>query len=170
MHRERHHSEHGYGSEERSWGPGGPVFEIRRGDFRFLMLTAISEKPMHGYAIIQEVGRTYQRPVSAGLVYPTLQELEDRGYVTSDEEDGKRVYSLTSEGRKYLEDNREIVERLKTGKEYVDRVTRFGFMKELRDMHTMIRMNEEEMDDGKLKRIQEILTDARKKMAAVIYT
>lgn len=145
------------------------MFEMRRGDFRFLMLTAISEKPMHGYAIIQEIGRTYQRPVSAGLVYPTLQELEDRGYVTSDEKDGKRVYSLTTEGRKYLEDNKEVVERLKAGREYVDRMTRFGFMKELRDIHLMIRMNEEQMDDDKLKKVQEILTDARKKMAAVIY-
>jgi DNA-binding PadR family transcriptional regulator len=66
-------------------------FGVRRGDFRFLVLMALSEKPMHGYALIQEIGRTYLRPVSAGLIYPTLQELEDMGYVSSEEKGGKKT-------------------------------------------------------------------------------
>ena len=33
------------------------------------------------------------------LLYPTLQELEDRGLVKSDEVEGKRVYRLTDEGK-----------------------------------------------------------------------
>jgi len=57
---------------------------VRRGEFRFLILLALNDKPMHGYALIQEIGRTYQRPTSAGLVYPTLQELQDMGLVVSE--------------------------------------------------------------------------------------
>jgi len=146
----------------------GAVFGVRRGDFRFLVLMALSEKPMHGYALIQEIGRTYQRPVSAGLVYPTLQELEDMGYVSSEEKEGKKTYTLTAEGRKHLEDNGEVVERLRVGKEYADVVGRFGFMRDLRDMQAMILMNDD-VDEEKMTRIQEILADAKKRMASVVF-
>ncbi len=80
------------------WGRG----PIRRGDIRLLILSALAARPMHGYEIIQELesrsgGRW--RP-SAGSVYPTLQQLADEGFVTSEEvEGGRRTYTLTEEGR-----------------------------------------------------------------------
>lgn len=57
---------------------------------------------MHGYQVIQELeahsgGRW--RP-SAGSVYPTLQQLEDEGLVRSEEQGGRRVFSLTDDGRR----------------------------------------------------------------------
>jgi len=149
-------------------GPGSG-FGVRRGDFRYRVLLALSEKPMHGYALIQEIGKTSQRPVSAGLIYPTLQELEDMGFVSSDEMEGKKIYSLTLEGRKYLEDNPEIVERLKAGKAYAERIGRFSFMKDLQDMQSMVLMNEGDIDDGKISRIQEVVTDAKKRVAALVF-
>ena len=152
-----------------SWMPRGMAFGVRRGDFRFLVLMALSEKPMHGYALIQEIGRTYQRPVSAGLIYPTLQELEDMGYVSSEEKGGKKTYTLTAEGKKHLEDSGDVVERLRAGREYADRVGRFSFMRDLRDMQTMALMNEGYIDEGKMMKIQEILTDAKKRMASVVF-
>jgi DNA-binding PadR family transcriptional regulator len=147
----------------------GLGFGVRRGDFRFLVLIALAEKPMHGYALIQQIGATYQRPVSAGLIYPMLQELGDMGYVTSEETEGKKVYSLTPDGVKYLENNFEVVDRLRAGRVYAERVGRFAFMKDIRDMQAMVLMNEESIDDGKLERIQEILSDAKKRMASVVF-
>jgi DNA-binding PadR family transcriptional regulator len=147
----------------------GMGFGVRRGDFRYLVLLALSEKPMHGYALIQEIGKTHQRPVSAGLIYPMLQELGDMGYVSSEESEGKKTYSLTAEGRKYLDENSEVVERLKAGKAYAERIGRFYFMKDLQDMQTMVLMNEEGIDEGKMTRIQEILTDAKKRVALVVF-
>jgi len=129
---------------------------------------ALSEKPMHGYALIQEISKTYLRPVSAGIVYPTLQELGDMGLVSSEENEGKKVYTLTPEGRKHLDDNKEIIERLKEGKEHADAVGRFGLMKELRDMQAMALMSDG-VDDEKMKKIQEILADAKKRMASVVF-
>jgi len=145
------------------------AFGVRRGDFRFLVLIALSEKPMHGYALIQEIGRTYQRPVSAGLIYPTLQELEDMGYVSSEEKGGKKTYTLTAEGKKHLEDSGDVVERLRAGREYAGRVGRFSFMRDLRDMQTMALMNEGYINEEKMMKIQEILTDAKKRMALVVF-
>jgi DNA-binding PadR family transcriptional regulator len=74
---------------------------IRRGEIRPLVLSVLATRPMHGYEVMQELetrsgGRW--RP-SAGSVYPTLQLLSDEGLVTSEEIDGRRVYSLTEQGR-----------------------------------------------------------------------
>jgi DNA-binding PadR family transcriptional regulator len=151
------------------WINRGMGFGVRRGDFRYLVLMALSEKPMHGYALILEIGKTHQRPVSAGLIYPTLQELEDMGYVSSEEREGKKIYSLTEEGRKHLEENAEVVERLRAGKAYAERIGRFSFMGDLQDMQAMVLMNERDIDEGKMTRIQEILTDAKKRMASVVF-
>lgn len=144
-------------------------FGVRRGDFRYLVLMALSEKPMHGYALIQEIGKTHQRPVSAGLVYPTLQEIGDMGYVSSEEKEGKKIYSITAEGEKHLLENAEIVERLRAGRAYAERIGRFTFMSDLQDMQTMVLMNERDIDEGKMKRIQEVLTDAKKRVASVVF-
>ncbi len=147
----------------------GMGFGVMRGDFRYLVLMALAEKPMHGYALIQQIGATYQRPVSAGLIYPTLQELGDMGYVSSEETEGKKIYSLTSEGKKHLEENVEVVNRLKAGRIYAERVGKFAFMRDLKDMQAMVLMNEDSIDDGKLERIQAILSEAKKRMASVVF-
>ena len=147
----------------------GPGFRLRRGEFRFLVLIALSEKPMHGYALIQEMGETYQRPVSAGLVYPTLQELEDMGLVVSSEEEGKKVYSVTAAGKGYLGDNEDVVSRLKAGREYAGKVGQFSIIRDLREMEGMLMANADYVDDEKMKRIQEILAEAKKKMAAAVF-
>jgi DNA-binding PadR family transcriptional regulator len=147
----------------------GMGFGVRRGDFRYRVLLALSEKPMHGYALIQEIGKTSQRPISAGLIYPTLQELEDMGYVSSDELEGKKTYSLTLEGRKCLEENHEIVERLKAGKAYAEGIGRFSFMKDLQDIQSLVLMNEGDIDEGKISRIHEVVTDSKKRVAAIVF-
>ena len=83
-------------------GSGGP--RARRGDVRTAILVLLQERPMHGYQVIQELSdRTggEWRP-SPGSVYPTLQLLEESGLISAEEVDGKRVFSLTDEGRKVL--------------------------------------------------------------------
>ena len=85
----------------RGFGGRGQRGMIRRGEIRPLILATIARRPMHGYEVIQELeaqsgGRW--RP-SAGSVYPTLQQLSDEGLLTSQEVDGRRVYSLTDEGK-----------------------------------------------------------------------
>jgi DNA-binding PadR family transcriptional regulator len=105
-----HHGEHGFGRGfGRQWfggsGWGGPR-RARRGDVRTALLRLISEKPMHGYDLIRELEERsggMWRP-SAGSIYPTLQMLEDEGLVKSEEQDGKRVYTITDAGRTELDE------------------------------------------------------------------
>jgi DNA-binding PadR family transcriptional regulator len=72
-----------------------------RGDVRAAILALLAEEPMHGYQIITELSERSGgawRP-SPGSVYPTLQALEDQGLVSAHKSDGRRIFSLTDEGR-----------------------------------------------------------------------
>ena len=74
---------------------------VRRGDVRTAILVVLADQPMHGYQVMQEL-RERSGGVwapSAGSIYPTLQQLEDEGLVRSQENDGRRVFTLTDEGR-----------------------------------------------------------------------
>ena len=95
-------------------GPGGPGGRgrggrARRGDVRAAMLVLLEESPQNGYQLIQEIERRSDgvwKP-SPGSVYPALQQLEDEGLVRNIEQDGRRSYELTEQGRAYVADNRE---------------------------------------------------------------
>jgi DNA-binding PadR family transcriptional regulator len=61
---------------------------------------------MHGYQIMQAMrdrtdGAWHPSP---GAIYPTIAQLEDEGLVTTREEGGRRLVTLTSEGRAQLEE------------------------------------------------------------------
>jgi DNA-binding PadR family transcriptional regulator len=86
---------------------GGRGPRVRRGDVRAAILDLLAEgQSWNGYQLIQEIGERTQgvwRP-SAGSVYPALQQLEDEGLITAEAgEDRRRNYTLTDEGRAYVE-------------------------------------------------------------------
>ena len=59
---------------------------------------------MHGYEMIkalEEKSGGFYTP-SPGSIYPTLQMLEEGGYVTASETEGKKVYTITDAGRAML--------------------------------------------------------------------
>jgi len=82
------------------------------GEVKFVILRLLREKPRHGYEIIKALEERFAGcySPSAGTVYPTLQLLEDQGYVRAVEEDGKKVYHLTPEGSAFLDENRDAIE------------------------------------------------------------
>jgi len=82
------------------------------GDMKYVILKLLNEKPMHGYEVMKALEEQTQgcyKP-SPGTVYPTLQWLEDEGLVRAEEQDGKKVYHITDQGRAFLEENRSTVE------------------------------------------------------------
>jgi len=96
---------HGFGPwMKEGRGPRGS--RARRGDVRAAALALLTEQPLNGYQIIQEISERsggVWRP-SPGSVYPALQQLEDEGLIRADAGDGgRRAYQLTDEGRSYAE-------------------------------------------------------------------
>jgi DNA-binding PadR family transcriptional regulator len=81
------------------FGPGEG--RRQRGDIRTALLALLAEEAGHGYDLISRLDERSGgewRP-SPGSVYPTLQMLEDEGFARSTENEGKRVYEITDEGR-----------------------------------------------------------------------
>ncbi len=77
---------------------------FRRGDLKYVILDLVKEQPRHGYDIIralEEHTRGFYTP-SPGVVYPTLQLLEEMGYVTCEQQEGKKVYTITEDGLEFL--------------------------------------------------------------------
>src|SRR5499427_9939410 len=71
---------------------GGPPPRAERGGVRYLVLDTLAERPRHGYEIIQAIeersGGAY-RP-SPGVVYPTLQMLEELGHAQLTSEESRK--------------------------------------------------------------------------------
>src|SRR5688572_27921402 len=82
----------------------GEFMRRRRGDIKFHLLEILKEGPRHGYEIISELEKRSggYRP-SPGSVYPTLQMLEEAGFLTGEQVEGKKIYTITEEGLKLLE-------------------------------------------------------------------
>ena len=104
-----------FGAEGRPRGRwrGGRMFE--QGDLRFVILSLLEEKPRHGYEIIKALeerfGGTYAP--SPGVVYPTLQLLEDQGFARIvPGPEGKKTYEITDAGRAHLAENRDMVDSI----------------------------------------------------------
>ena len=93
--------------------PEGTPFQ--KGDLKYVILDLVRDKPCHGYEIIrilEERSHGFYAP-SPGAVYPTLQLLEEAGYVTSTQQDGKKVYSITEAGRSFLDERQDLASGIK---------------------------------------------------------
>lgn len=70
---------------------------------RFYILTILYEGPVHGYSIISQFKRRVKKEISPSLVYPFLQQLEEKGLVTHTEkpvgEKERKIFELTPTGR-----------------------------------------------------------------------
>lgn len=81
---------------------------VRRGVSKLFLLSALAERPMHGYELAQEVAVRSGEccAPSDAAIYPTLRELSEGGYITCEATStGKRqrnVCTLTDSGREVL--------------------------------------------------------------------
>ena len=143
---------------------------FERGDMKYVVLDLLNEKPRHGYEImrdLQEKSHGFYSP-SAGSIYPTLQMLEDMGYVKAVESDGKKTYSITDEGKKHLKENAETMDRIKRhthewhgagNREEIREI-----MSELFETGRLLRTQVHDMEPDKLKKIKEIISKACKEI------
>jgi DNA-binding PadR family transcriptional regulator len=94
---------------------------LAQGDLRLIALSLIAEQPRHGYDLIKQLEEKtsgWYSP-SPGIVYPTLTYLEESGHLTSQADGAKKLYTITEEGRAYLEENREVVDAVMSRLAYI---------------------------------------------------
>ena len=91
---------------------GRQMFE--RGDLKYVILEQLKDRPAHGYELMRALedrfGGFYTP--SPGAVYPTLQMLEDMGYVTAVQQEGRKVYTITDAGRSFLNERQPQVDEV----------------------------------------------------------
>ena len=114
--REEYHRHYGdKHHHHRHWGGRESKRTFDYGDLRLVIMALLEEKPSYGYEIIkaleERVGDGYSP--SPGVVYPTLTLLEEVGHATvSQEHGGRKLYTLTEEGKAYLQANRTTVDAI----------------------------------------------------------
>ncbi len=83
--------------------------ELLKGNSELLILSALADQPMHGYALSQRLNAIMPGmfKFGVGMLYPLLHRLELRGYITGrwetrDGEKRKKIYTITLSGKKQL--------------------------------------------------------------------
>jgi DNA-binding PadR family transcriptional regulator len=173
-HEQRQHHWGGPQGHHGPHGPGGRFFE--RGGIRFVILGLIKEQPRHGYDIIRELEERsagFYSP-SPGVVYPTLQALEDEDLLRAATEDsGKKIYSITDEGTRYLEEHKEQFSKHRDRMAACGPWSRGEGWNPIRELgwftadaaKAFRRMAD---DPERLKEIREVLRDAKKKIEEIV--
>lgn len=85
------------------------------GELRLVLLSILKDNASHGYELIKAIESLTQGNYtpSPGVIYPSLDLLQDQGLITVQEEDGgrKRI-AITAEGTRTLEENRDQLEQI----------------------------------------------------------
>ena len=108
----------GFGEDEGEGGWGGMGGRFRggrvfgHGDLKLILLALIAEQPRHGYELIRTIEEMFDGAYapSPGAVYPTLTLLEELGHASVQNDDGKKLYTITEEGKAFLAENKEAVD------------------------------------------------------------
>lgn len=163
------------GGHKRGFGPRRErVFE--KGDLKYVILDLLKDEPSHGYELIralEERSRGFYSP-SPGSIYPTLQLLEDLGHVTVIQRDGKKVYTITEEGRGFLEEHRGSVEEIwgRAGRGWdPELVGELHEIKhELGDLGRLFgrKMRSGRVDQRKLRRVREVIVRAAREIEGIL--
>jgi DNA-binding PadR family transcriptional regulator len=171
------HRPHGNRGHEGRGGRGGPGGRgpggrgrgrAQRGDIRTAILLLLTDQPMHGYQIMQAMsdrtGGAWQP--SPGAIYPTIAQLEDEGLVTTQEEGGRRLVTLTPEGRAYVEER-----SARLGDPFAvfaDAPNRPDLRDPLHQLHAAVRQIEVGGDAAQLEAAAQTLAQARRSLYLIL--
>jgi len=155
-----------HGRRER-WSP------FQKGDLKYVILDLLKEKPCYGYEIIralEERSFGFYTP-SAGAVYPTLQMLEEMGYASATEQDGKKVYTITDEGRQFLVERKDSAEEVRSQMKHHWNAKNIGDMGQVRQKWDRLgkRMGRfHHADPENMTRVRDIVSRACSEIEAVM--
>jgi DNA-binding PadR family transcriptional regulator len=142
----------------------GEFMRMRRGDIKFLLLEILKDAPKHGYEIISDLEtRSGGYRPSPGSVYPTLQMLEEGGFLTGEQIEGKKVYTITDAGLKMLEERGE-----KPFAAHPKMAQAFEIRKSLMKFGSAVMDGIRDGDEETVKKISEIVNQARRDVYSIL--
>jgi len=147
---------------------------FQKGDLKYVILDLLKDKPRHGYEIIrelEELSHGLYTP-SPGAVYPTLQMLEEMGYATATERDGKKIYTITEEGLKFLDERKDSADEVRSQMKHKWSFKNIGrmamMMKEYHALENLLGQGLRSLDADKMQRIRQILISAGKEIETIL--
>ena len=164
----------------------GRAVGVPRGLLRFLVLKMISEKPMSGAEIVEEIEKqTGSWKPSPGSIYPILASLHKKGFTQelAKDESGFKRYSFTEEGNRFLQ------KQIAFGKDFIKRIEFLAPMlvggfnlednnekfcgskesaKKLIQSFIYLRQNPEKISKKDAEELAEILKDCSTKLEKII--
>jgi DNA-binding PadR family transcriptional regulator len=147
---------------------------FHKGDLKYVILDLVKDEPRHGYDIIREIEAMsygFYKP-SPGVVYPTLQMLEEMGYARSNEQDGKKVYSITEEGLEFLRKQNDLADgvrnRMKKRWSFKNIGRMAMVMKEYHALEQLLGQAVRDLDETRTDQIREVLVQAYQEIDSII--
>jgi DNA-binding PadR family transcriptional regulator len=146
---------------------------FHKGDLKYVILELIKDTPRHGYDIIRELEEQsygFYKP-SPGVIYPTLQMLEEMGYASSTEQEGKRVYAITESGREFLAKKNVgngVKSRVKQRWSFKNIGKMAMVMKEYHALESLIGRGIRGQDADKMQRIRDVLIQTYDAIEAIL--
>ena len=160
------------------WGVRGRLRDrvFGRGDLKYVVLDLLRDRPRHGYDIIRELEERsggFYTP-SAGVVYPTLQMLEDMGAVTSEQQEGRKVYTITDDGRKILEERKDVIDDITDRvRDWVHKGSRSELQMAMREMGDLMALLGRESaqlwnNPEKLRAVRSVIAKTREELQGIL--
>jgi DNA-binding PadR family transcriptional regulator len=149
---------------------------FERGDLKYVILDLLRAREAHGYEIIRDLEEQFGGfyAPSPGAVYPTLDLLQDMGCVASTRQEGKRIFSLTEQGKQFLEERRPRLEAIRERmREWCGPEARSELEAMKREIGRLTNLFEHRSgrqwtDPEMLRRMRDILSDARHEIEAML--
>lgn len=85
------------------------------GELRLVILDLLTRNASHGYELIKDIESMTQGNYtpSPGVIYPTLDFLQDQAFITiTEEENGRKQIAITVAGQRWLDENLELLENI----------------------------------------------------------
>lgn len=144
-----------------------------QGELRLALLALLREEPRHGYELIKAIeeltGGEYAP--SPGVVYPTLQMLEDEGLISEAEAEGSRKpFEVTESGIAELDSRAdevdELMERLSHGSRKRQRVRSPDLFRAMGNLASVLknRAKEGRLDKATIDQIVDIIDEVAKRI------
>jgi DNA-binding PadR family transcriptional regulator len=160
--------------EERFYRSSRRWASFQKGDLKYVILDMLKDRPRHGYDIIRELEEQsygFYKP-SPGVIYPTLQMLNEMGYASSIEQDGKRVYSITEEGLRFLATRSNVADSVRRKLKHKWSFKSIGKMvRVMKKYHALERLLGDgfrSMNTDKAEQIHQILAQAYQDIESVL--
>ena len=143
------------------------------GDLKLLLLSMLAEQPGHGYDLIRQIETAFDGSYSPspGVIYPTLNFLEEAELIAGQAQGSKRLYGITEAGRNALADQAVALDGVRMRIEVSKRALRghdrpAQIHEAVGNLRHALHMHSGRWSPEEIERVSTLLNDAAKAIAS----